>query len=141
MEGDPPEGIYRAMIEENGMPRLGSSATTLGIRSGKDIMTDQSGMVHRPSFQPGTANGLSCAPSIQDLPRFVLPVEWGGRNQRTSLWRIDESDLGPDLVAQEDSLPGRPRHISVGPARTMAWGAYLSLVEATQAKWKKVTKQ
>ncbi len=28
------EGIFRAMVEENGMPKLGITATTLGIRKG-----------------------------------------------------------------------------------------------------------
>jgi hypothetical protein len=128
------------MIEENGMPRLGASAETLGIRRDKDIVPDQSGLVHRPNFQPGEANGLSCAPTIQDLPAFVRPRSWGGRNKRTVVWRIEEADLGPGLAAQEDSAPGRAtRHVSIGPAQTMVFDDYEKLIEATQAKWKKVT--
>ena len=60
MEGDPGEGIYRVMIEEDdGMPRLATTATALGIRMNKDIVPDQSGMVRRPAFRPGRKNGLS----------------------------------------------------------------------------------
>jgi hypothetical protein len=142
MAGDPGEGIFRAMIEDDdGMPMRGSNAETLGIRRNKDIIPDQSGMVARPRFQPGSANGLWCAPTIQDLPRFALPTNWGGRNRRTVIWRIDASDLGPDLVAAEDTGLGRTtRHVSVGPARTMSLDDYVKLIEATRSKWKKVAK-
>jgi hypothetical protein len=142
MAGDPGEGIYRAMREgDDGMPVLGAGAETLGIRRGKDIVPDQSGMVHRPKVQPGEANGLSCAPTIQDLPRFALPRSWGGRNKRTVIWRIEASDLGPLLVVAEDSDPARTtRHLSIGPARTMPFEDYARLTEATRSKWKKVAK-
>jgi hypothetical protein len=142
MADDPGEGIYRAMLEgDDGMPVLGTSAETLGIRRNKDIIPDPSGMVHRPNFQPGEANGLSCAPTIQDLPRFALPRNWGGRNKRTVIWQIDAADLGSDLIAAEDTGPGRPtRHLSVGPARTMPFDDYVRLIEATRSKWKKVTR-
>jgi hypothetical protein len=134
------EGIYRIMFEENGMPKLGSSATSLGIRKHKDIVPDSAGIVYRPSFQSGAPNGLSCAPTIHDLPRFALPVEWGGRNKKTKIWRIEEADLGLDLIAREDTVLGRPRHISIGPARAMPYDDYAKLIAATESMWKRVTK-
>lgn len=142
MTGDPGEGIYRAMIEgDDAMPLLGPKAEMLGIRRDKDIVPDPSGMVYRPPFYPGEKNGLSCAPTISDLPQFALPQSWGGRNRRTVIWRIDVSDLGPDLIAAEDSDPARPtRHLSIGPALTMAFDDYVKLIEATRPKWQKVTK-
>jgi hypothetical protein len=141
MEGDPGEGIYRAMAEENGMPKLGTSASTLGIRRGKDIVPDQAGLVHRPRFQPGGQNGLSCAATVQALPRFALPVEWGGINKNTAVWRIEASDLGRELVAAEDSAPGAlRRHISIGPSGTMRYDDFVGAIEATRPKWRKVTK-
>jgi hypothetical protein len=141
MASDPGEGIYRAMIEDaDGMPLLGPKAETLGIRRNKDIVPDGSGMVHRPNFQPGEPNGLSCAPTIGDLPLFALPQRWGGRNRRTVIWGIDAADLVPELLAVEDSDPKRPtRHISIGPSLTMAFDDYVELIEATRSKWKKVT--
>ncbi len=142
MDGDPGEGIYRAMIEgDDGMPVLGTTAETLGVRRDKDIIADPNGMVHLPSFTPGDANGLSCAPTIQDLPRFALPKVWGGRNKRTVLWRIHPTDLGQDLLAGEDSRPGGPtKHISIGPARTMPFNDFVQLIEATRSNWQKVTR-
>jgi len=88
------EGIFRAMVEENGMPKLGTTATTLGIRKGVDIITNQNGMVDRPTFQPGQANGLSCSPTIQSLPLFALPMEWGGLSKKTAVWRIEPDNWG-----------------------------------------------
>lgn len=140
MEDDPGEGIYRAMIEENGMPMLGMSATTLGIRKGKDIVPDQADLVHRPAFQPRGKNGLSCSRTIESLPGFALPVEWGGSNGRTVVWRIDEADLGSELIAQDDAIPGKNRHVSIGPARAMAYDDFVRAIEATRTKWKKVPK-
>src|SRR5438552_2384394 len=122
MTGDPGEGIYRAMIEgADGMPVLGLAAVKLGVRPGIDIIPDQKGMVYRPLFRPDDPNGLSCSPTIQDVPAFARPVEWGGSNPRTAVWRIELADLGTELVAQEDTpLQRKGRHISVGPSGPMA---------------------
>jgi len=140
MEGDPGEGIYRAMIEENGLPRLAASATALGIRKGKDITADQTDRVHRPAFQPRGKNGLSCSRTIAALPGFALSVEWGGSNVKTVVWCIEEADLGPELIAQDDAIPGKNRHVSIGPAGTMAYDDFVRAIEATRAKWKKILK-
>jgi hypothetical protein len=126
------------MIEENGMPKLAASATTLGIRRGKDIVPDQNNMVHRPLFQPGQKNGLSCARTILFLPPFALPIEWGGSNAKTVVWRIEESELPAELIAQDDSIPGVNQHISIGPRFTMGYDDFAKIVEATRPKWKKV---
>jgi hypothetical protein len=141
MADDPGEGIYRAMVEEDdGMPKLGPVAIKLGIRRGKDIVPDSAGLVHRPAFRYDEPNGLSCVPTIQELPRFSLPVEWGGTNRKTSVWKIEASDLGPDLVAGEDTEPGATdRHISIGPSRTMPYDYYQKAIEATRASWRKIT--
>jgi len=142
MEGDPGEGIYRAMIEDvDGMPVLGLAAVKLGVRPGIDIIPDQNGLVYLPSFRPDDPNGLSCSPTIGDLPVFGLPVEWGGSNTRTAVWRIEAADLGPELVAQEDtSLHSKGRHISIGPSGPMRFDEYLRAVQATRSRWTKVTK-
>ena len=140
MEGDPGDGIYRAMVEENGMPRLGASAATLGIRKGKDIVTDQADRVHRPAFLPRGKNGLSCSCTIESLPSFTLPVIWGGSNPKTVVWRIEETDLTTELIAQDDAIPGKNRHISIGPATTMAYDDFVRAIEATRTMWKKVPK-
>ncbi len=140
MEAGPAEGIYRAMREENGMPRLGTSATRLGIRRGMDIVPDHAGRVNRPVFHPGDKNGLSCSRTIESLPLFALPIEWGGSNDKTVIWTIEETDLGTELIAQDDAIPGMNRHVSIGPARTMLYDDFVRAIEASRPKWKKVTK-
>src|SRR5258708_3705156 len=141
MEDEAGEAIYRAMREENGMPMIGGSAEKLGVGRNQDIIPDQHGMVHRPKFVPGQRNGLSSAPAIQDLPVFILPRDWGGTNPRTVVWQIELADLGTELVAQEDSKPGRTtRHVSIGPARTMLFDEYAKQIDATRTKWKRVVK-
>jgi hypothetical protein len=140
MDADPAEGVFRAMIEDNGSPMLGASATKLGIRNGKDIVADQAGLVHRPTFHPRGKNGLSCSRTVASLPPFALPMEWGGLNDKTVVWKIDEGDLGTDLIAQDDALPGLNRHISIGPAMTMTFDEFVFAIESTRPKWRKVTK-
>jgi hypothetical protein len=141
MADDPGEGIYRAMIEgDDGLPVLGLTAVKLGVRVRVDIIPDQQGLVHRPLFRPNDPNGLSCAPTIQDIPVFALPVEWGGTNYRTVVWRIELADLGAALVAQEDTPPNKRRHVSIGPAVMMSFDDYLLAVQMTRARWKKVIK-
>jgi hypothetical protein len=97
-------------------------------------------LVHRPAFQPGGKNGLSCSRTIESLPGFSLPMEWGGSNRKTVVWHIEEADLGTELIAQDDAIPGRNRHISIGPATTMTYDDFVLAIEATRAKWQKVPK-
>jgi hypothetical protein len=122
------------------MPRLGASATTLGIRKGKDIVADQADRVHRPAFLPRGKNGLSCSCTIESLPDFTLPVEWGGSNPKTTVWLIEESDLGTELIAQNDAIPGKNRHISIGLATTMTYDEFVRAIESTRTMWKQVPK-
>jgi hypothetical protein len=126
------------MEEHQGLPMLGTVAIRLGIRRDVDIVPDAQDLVHRPAFLPKGKNGLSCVPTISDFPLFALPVVWGGSNKKTVLWRIDPADLGPEIMAQEDSPPGRRRHISIGPARTMTFQHFFELIEATRSHWQKV---
>jgi hypothetical protein len=142
MAEEPGEGIYRAMIaDKDGMPKLGLAALKLGVRMGIDIVPDQTGIVYRPAFRPDEPNGLSCSPTIQDLPMFLLPVVWGGTNTKTAVWRIEASDLGTELVAQEDTpLQRKGRHISIGPSGPMLFDNYLCAVQGTRSMWKKMTR-
>ena len=130
--------IYRAMEEENALPKLGATATRLGIRPGLDIVADAQGNVHLPLFVPGEPNGLSCASSLAELPRFALPVAWGGRHKRTAVWRIRPFDLGTELLSEEDTEPGRPRHVSIGPSHTMPLADFVMVIEGTRSLWQRV---
>ena len=126
--------IYRAMEEDPGRPKLGTTATKLGIRKAKDIDVDQDDCVHRPKFLPGEPNGLACALAIDELPVFALPKSRGGRHPKTVIWRIEADDLGKDLFAEQDGAT----HVSIGPAKTMPYNDFVEAIEATQTHWQKV---
>jgi hypothetical protein len=125
------EFLYRAMVKENDLPKPGASATKLGVRRCKDIEVDEDGNVHRPEFRVGERNGISCAPSVSDLPDFALPTEWGGTNRKTTVWRIAVDDLPADLTAEQDGL----RHISIGPAHTMSFEDFSEVIQSTSSRW------
>lgn len=129
------EFVYRAMAEEFGAPKLGSSATTLGVRQGKDIDVDDAGDVAAADFLRGARNGMSCAPNVADLPEFAIPETWGGANRRTRIWRMRTADLGPDLVAGLD----KPGHVSIGPARKMSFAEFVQAIQQTGPLWELVT--
>lgn len=124
------------MLEDNGRPKLGQTATTLGIRERYDIETDSLGMVHPSAFTPGGKNGLSCAPEIHYLPPFALPIEWGGRHQHTKVWKLRKTDLSQELVSAQDG----PTHVSIGPAQTMSFQQYANAIANTAAMWVKVSR-
>jgi hypothetical protein len=126
--------VFRAMIEDAGQPKFGTSAITLGVRRGVDIEADDEEMVDRPSFSPRGKNGVSCAPEIIHLPEFIRPQEWGGRHTKTKVWRIRKLQLGPLLVADQDS----PHHVSIGPAHRMPFDEYFAAIQATASQWELV---
>ena len=128
------------MVEEDGMPKLGSTSTLLGIRIGVDIETDAAGNVHRPAFVPRNKNGLSCSAAIEFLPQFALPIEWGGLNKKTTVWKIEVTDLPAELIAGDDCMPGIDRHISIGPSVTMAYNDFVRAIESTRPTWTKIVK-
>jgi len=125
------EFLYRAMMEENELPKPGATATKLGVRRGKDIEVDDEGNVHRPEFRVGERNGVSCAPSVLDLPGFAMPAEWDGTNRKTRVWRIAVDDLPADLTAEQDG----PSHISIGPAHTMSFDDFNKSIQSTRSRW------
>lgn len=123
------------MKDDQGRPKLGSTALDLGIRPGRDIEVDHNGMVHRPAYRPGEKNGLSCASAIDQLPFFARPVKFGGGNTKTEVWKIRRTDLGSEIEARKDG----GFHISIGPTTTMPLADYVAAIEQTVSRWVKVT--
>jgi hypothetical protein len=131
----PGAGIYRGMQEESGKPKIGDSPKQLGVRipphPNPDIVPDAAGNVHPPTI--ANPRGMSCAATIQDLPRHRRPVTWQGTEKQKGfkVWRIAEADLGPDLIAYHDSA----KHITIGPARIMTLNQFQAALAVTQSKW------
>src|SRR5436305_1173869 len=64
--------IYRSMRIEGGKPALGRGGASLGIRPGFDLPVDEDNEV-RPS-----TGGMSVAPTLSDLPEFLVPKRLRG---------------------------------------------------------------
>lgn len=131
----PGPGIYRGMEEENGMPKVGSSAKLLGVRvppnPKPDVQPNANGLI--PTLTQKNPQGMSCAPRIEDLPRHRRPVHWDGKQKSPTfqVWKIAEEDPDPDLAIVQDS----PSHITIGPSGDMTADELQAALAATQSKW------
>lgn len=142
---------YRGMAEQDGKPKIGRSARLLGIRPNIDVnieqipigCLDEQGYL-LPELQRKNLGelvtvairdnkGMSVSLSIEALPAFRKPVEFGGTG-KDPLWEIDDSNITGDLDAVQDS----PTHVSILPRVTMALEKYEAALASTQSYWERV---
>lgn len=124
--------LYRAMKQgSQGMPELGESARTLGIRPGIDVLAT------RPTDPvPCGQGGLSVSPDDpMGLPVHRRPVAFQGTG-RDPVWSIEEKSLGSDLAFRSD--PGNARHGFIEPARTMTLNEFQHALRQTESLWQRV---
>mgnify|MGYP001792792103 CR=1 FL=1 len=142
---------YRGMAGKNGKPKVGRSARLLGIRPGIDIdvahmpqgWLDEKGYLRPEENRDDSGSkvevairntkGMSTSLSIEGLPPFRKPAEFGGTG-RDPLWQIDESYITDDLEAVQDS----ETHVSIMPRTTMLLERYETALANTQDHWQKV---
>lgn len=142
---------YRGMVGKNGKPKIGRSARLLGIRPGIDIdvahmpqgWLDEKGHLRSEENRDDSGSkvevairntkGMSTSLSIEGLPPFRKPAEFGGTG-RDPLWQIDESYITNDLEAVQDS----ETHVSIMPRTTMLLERYETALANTQDHWQKV---
>lgn len=143
---------FRGMAAKNGKLKLGRSARCLGIRPGIDIdvesipraCLDEQGYLTPEVEQDSAAGervdvairnhkGMSTSLSIEGLPEFRRPPEFGGKG-RDPLWQVDDSEICGDLEAVQDS----DTHVSIMPSTTMALDRYEAALANTQDSWKQV---
>lgn len=143
---------YRGMAEENGKPKVGRSARLLGVRLGIDIdvvemskdWLDDQGYLRPEAERKATGDvvivavrntkGMSTSLSIESLPAFRRPAAFGGMG-RDPLWQIEDSKIGGDLEAVQDSTT----HVSIRPRVTMLLEKYETALANTQNDWKRVS--
>jgi hypothetical protein len=117
------------MTDDAGLPKVGRSARTLGVRLDKDISPDEHGNV-RPQ-----TGGLSVAP---DDPRRLHPVRrpptLGGRG-RDPVWALDATRL-PAMLEYRADVP--ERHGLIEPARRMLLADYETALAGTRPLWMQV---
>jgi hypothetical protein len=142
---------YRGMSEQNGKPKIGRSARLLGIRPTIDINVeqmpigylDEQGYLLPESKRENQGElvtvaikddkGMSVSLSIEGLPSFRKPSEFGG-NGKDALWQIDDTKIIGDLQAVQDSST----HVSILPGATMALARYEAAFANTQQDWQRV---
>jgi hypothetical protein len=142
---------YRGMAEENGKPKVGRSARLLGIRPGIDVdvvkmprdCLDIQGYLRSEAARQSTGDlvnvvmrstkGISTALSIESLPAFRKPAVFGGVG-RDPLWQIEDSQIGSDLEAVQDSAT----HVSIMPRVSMLLEKYEAALTNTQNDLQKV---
>ncbi len=140
------------MADDNGKPKLGRSARLLGVRLGIDIdvvemprnALDARGYLRPVVERPASGamvlvalrntKGMSASTTIESLPAFRRPEAFGGTG-RDPLWHIDDSHIGGDLEAVQDS----DTHVSIMPRTAMLLENYEMALAETQNYWQKVS--
>lgn len=127
--------LYRAMtMADDGMPMVGSSKRTLGVRPGDQKPNNDVLAVQPDDIVGPGSGGMSVAPNDpMNLPKFLRPSEFGGTG-KDPVWEIDEIDLPPTLLFRQD----KPTHglIEVTAPSTLA--DYVSALHSTRDRWRLV---
>jgi hypothetical protein len=121
--------VLRAMKRsEDGLPKPGSSARTLGVRANIDIPVDEDDYV-RPEM-----GGMSVSPPPPDnLPYFRRPPEFGG-TAKDLIWVLETDNLPSGLSYRPD--PANPEgHGFVEPSSPMSFEDYQGALRGTRALW------
>jgi hypothetical protein len=139
------------MAEANGQPKVGRSARLLGVRLGIDIEVeemprdwlDAQGYLRPEADRKSTGGwvivairnkkGMSTSLLVESLPAFRRPTAFGGMG-KDPLWQIEDSKIGHDLEAVQDSAT----HVSIMPRVTMLLERYETALANTQNDWKRV---
>jgi hypothetical protein len=130
--------LYREMaVAEDGLPLVGPTNITLGVRTGGrlyDIQINEDGSVEpRPVTE--RRGGMSVAPRTpMNLPEQHRPSELGNGSGTYPVWSISKADLGPLLIYQETSRT----HGRLAPATRMSLEEYERALAATRERWARV---
>jgi hypothetical protein len=77
--------------------------------------------------------GMSVSLSIEGLPAFRKPSEFGG-NGKDPLWQIDDAKIIGDLQAVQDSST----HVSILPKATMTLERYEAALANIRQDWERI---
>ena len=134
--------VLRGMIpDEDGLPRVGSTARTLGARPGypddppdlrPDIHISAAGNVY-----PETGGASTAIPPPDNLPPHRRPPKHGGTDKRLELYELETNDLPEELEERID--PNNPtRHVFIEPSRVMEFEEYQHALHSTRGFWRVV---
>lgn len=126
--------LFRAMKESgDGLPEIGSTARTLGVRPAGDSVKDFDVLATNPNeiIRPGEG-GMSVAP---EAPIFLLPhrrpASLGGFGF-DPVWKIELEELGLALQFRQDSRT----HGVIEPRRPMMLWEFQDVLVKTQRQWR-----
>jgi hypothetical protein len=123
--------LFRAMKEAaDGLPEVGRSARTLGIRPGNRTPCDVPAITPSDIVGPGDG-GLVTADDPALLIRHRRPASLGGTGT-DPVWVLELADLSPDLIARHDSVT----HVLVEAAIPMSLADFEAQIAATRVQWK-----
>ena len=129
--------VFRAMKkEDDNLPLIGPTSTTLGVRPSTDVDLDaQSNVLVN-------GKGMSVAPNWRDInvnrvPRRMRVIVPGARgSNNTFCFRMGngafmQGPVAPGLTLEPDS----PRHGNVAPAQVVPLATYERDLAATRPEW------
>lgn len=129
--------VYRIMKkDEDGLPTIGSSSSTLGVRPGIDIDLDAHNNVQV------NGKGMSVAPDWRDINPNRIPkrlrhtVLGAAGSNNTFCFRRGEGPFQRGFFADGLNLePDSPKHGNVVPAQVVPLATYEANIVATRPDW------
>jgi hypothetical protein len=125
--------LFRGMTPaDDGMPTVGRSGRSLGVRVPLDIQIDSEGRVY-----PATG-GMSVAPdSMWHLPHHRRPRGMGRGSTGPAIdWVFSLSQVSNDLTVRPD--PDRPtKHAFIEPAEIVPLETYETSIARTRPDWRR----
>jgi hypothetical protein len=132
--------IYRSMLIDGNKPKVGGSATTLGVRvppaKDTDILAEADGTV-----LPKTG-GMSVAPAWRRLPIFRISkrlrdkIEGASGSRNAFCWRMGTGPFVPGPIALGLALNVDSEiHGTVEPDSPMPLSEYQGKLAATRDEW------
>ena len=125
--------VFRLMKRDGTLPRVGNTATGLGVRTPKDIDVGGDGMVVLNN------KGMSVRPAVKDIPLDFLPERidpagWGENANRVFRYGEGEFTRCP-FAAGLELFPDAEDHGVVQPIAVVSLQQYRADIVATRPHW------